>query len=73
MRCNHMVCHQCRDQEAVALAEVVYVMLDACQAALKGHGRVHEDWCSIGPDCKDCSCHVSMLQRAIAKGEKALG
>lgn len=73
MRCTHMTCHQCKDQEAIELAKVVSIMLDACQAALRGHGCVHEDWCSIGPDCKVCSCHVSMLQRAIAKAEKAIG
>lgn len=42
-------------------------LLAACEAALKGHGHVHEDSCSIGPDSKVCSCHVALLENAVAK------
>jgi hypothetical protein len=47
-------------------------LLAACEAALRGHGRVHEDECTIGSDDNRCSCHVGMFEAAVAKakGEK---
>lgn len=44
-------------------------LLAACEAALRGHGRVHEDSCTIGPDNEKCSCHVGMLEAAVAKAK----
>lgn len=46
-------------------------LLVACEAALKGHGKVHEDSCTIGPDNKTCTCHVALLERAVAKATGA--
>ena len=44
-------------------------LLAACEAALRGHGRVHEDECTIGSDDNRCSCHVGMLKAAVAKAK----
>jgi hypothetical protein len=63
------------DSERMANAHLISAapdLLAACEAALRGWGRVHEADCSIGPDGNRCSCHVGMLETAVkkAKGEK---
>lgn len=58
------------DDTADAAAQLMAAapeLLAACEMALKGHGRVHEDWCALGPDNDRCTCHVRLLEEAVKK------
>lgn len=55
-----------KDARVLAAART---LLDACEVALKGHGRVHEDSCPIGPHSDVCTCHVKLLEAAVNKAK----
>ena len=50
---------------------VIALLRDAVAESLKnGHGKIHEDWCYIGPDDDRCNCPVGKMKKALAEAEK---